>query len=230
MFAPPSSLVRQRLSHELPPWISRIPQKRNHWNEDELTIEASNEYSMTIAFSPDGLFIASGGSRGVRFWDAATGESCGPIMSSNYYIQAMTYSPNGRVLAYSCHDGDWRYCVFLCDVATQAVRNVCTLEESEYWAPSIAFAPNSELLTIGRTDYGVRLFNTKTMGATDWSCDLLFDPCFSFSPDGGLLAVIVYDSIRLWDVGRRELIIDLTQSFGGRKAGLFSPVENVFAF
>jgi WD40 repeat protein len=84
-------------------------------------------------------------------------------------------------------------------------------------------------LAIARYHDGVKLLNLKTMEVTTKISDASYESRLSFSPDGRLLAVIETDGIQLWDVGTHELVADLKQTFGGKKAGLFSPVENLFA-
>jgi WD40 repeat protein len=69
-----------------------------------------------------------------------------------------------------------------------------------------------------------------TMGAATWLCDISSNPGFSVSPVRRHLAVIAAHSILLWDVCHHKPVINLKLTFGGRKAGLFSPVKDVLAF
>ncbi len=68
LFAPSQSRVRQLFLHEIPPWISHVPEGRSDWCGQEVTIEtgrqdaselSSKNVRSILAFSPDGQFIAS---------------------------------------------------------------------------------------------------------------------------------------------------------------------------
>jgi RNA polymerase sigma factor (sigma-70 family) len=57
----------------------------------------------TIAFSPDGNLLASGGvawpQEGISLWDLATGKEPRLCEPHNYWISSLAFSPNGKVLA-----------------------------------------------------------------------------------------------------------------------------------
>jgi WD40 repeat protein len=51
-----------------------------------------------VAFSPDGKWVAAGGLKGLRVWNAATGKLQKEI-ATNAAILALAYSPDGKALA-----------------------------------------------------------------------------------------------------------------------------------
>jgi WD40 repeat protein len=52
-----------------------------------------------VAFSPDGTILATGGDRGVRFWDAATGTELHTLIPHQESVVAIAFSRDGKYLA-----------------------------------------------------------------------------------------------------------------------------------
>ncbi len=65
VFAPSKSLVRQRLSHELPPWMRRLHESGDGWNANVFTVDVGGAVS-ALAFSPNGKVLATGTTSMVR--------------------------------------------------------------------------------------------------------------------------------------------------------------------
>jgi hypothetical protein len=69
----------------------------------------------SLAFSPDGKILASGGRTGpIRFWDVATGESIRQTEKNLGWVVGVTFSPDGKLLA----SGGTARTVHLWEVAT----------------------------------------------------------------------------------------------------------------
>ena len=57
----------------------------------------------SVAFSPDGLLIASGSYDGVRLWDVQTGKEIRRLEGHTDSVMSVTFSPDGRLIA----SGGW---------------------------------------------------------------------------------------------------------------------------
>lgn len=61
---------------------------------------ADEKGTFCVAFSPDGLTIATGGSDTViKFWDIATGKMTGTLKGHNGHVRDLCYSRDGKLLA-----------------------------------------------------------------------------------------------------------------------------------
>jgi RNA polymerase sigma factor (sigma-70 family) len=97
----------------------------------------------SLAFSPDGKTLASGGRDGaVRLWDVATGKECACLQEIAYPVDDVAFSPDGKTLAAVQNGQDAG--VKLWDVASGRVR--ARLKGRSGRATSVAFSPDGRTL------------------------------------------------------------------------------------
>lgn len=161
----------------------------------------------SLAFSPDGKLIASGGhAMTVNVWDAATGTCVTTLAAHTGFISSVAFSPAGGPLASGSCDGTVR----LWDVGTR--REVSTLTAHTRPVLSVAFSPDGKLLAAATAQGPVEVWDVRGARQVQslaprkgWASKV------AFAPDGRELAVVASKgSVELWDVngGREVRVLD----------------------
>jgi WD40 repeat protein len=107
------------------------------------------------AYSPDGSRVAAGGNRGVRVWDAATGEVVRQIDSTDP-ILTLAFSPDGRFLASGFQNG----AIMVWDIASGAMVSAMAGHSSH--ANHLTFSPDGRTLLSGGSDRLIILWDVAT--------------------------------------------------------------------
>ncbi len=169
----------------------------------------------SAAFSPDGKTLVTGAVDNlVRLWDAETAE----LLKTFEGNRAAALSPDGKTIAAGGHDRS----VLLWDIETEQLTK--TFEGHTDSVCSLAFSPDGKLLASGGEDNAALLWDIESgerLAAFDgvsepspktrvWEDSKDSIESVAFSPDGKTLATgSIGDTIRLWDVERRELLREL---------------------
>jgi len=172
----------------------------------------------SIAFSPDGKFLALGHSNGrIELWDVEYEEWITFEEIHPRSINAIKFGPDGNLLASAGDDMTIR----IWDAKTAKLLHILT--GHNHPVKSIAFSPDNRWLASGDLGGIIRLWDTRT-----WNCFQVLQEgggqvdSISVSPNGKLLAVSVGAKyVSLWDVekGIRTRIFDESPSL----AVAFSP-------
>ena len=152
-----------------------------------------------LAFSPDGMQLASGASDGMaKVWDPIAKTERLTFLHQKETVTTLAFSPDGKTLASSGKDGMIR----LWDVEGGKLRS--KLEGHEGLVRSLALSPDGKLLASAGRDGTLNLWDFKSgkVLATMQEGVLGFQ-VVAFSPDGKTLATGGIDrNITLWDVGK----------------------------
>ena len=172
-------------------------------------LDAHSNWCLSVAFSPDGRFLASSGAdHRIVVWDVRTGEALKTLLGHDYGVQQVTYSPDGALLA----SAGWDRSVRLWDLATGQVR--FELPGHTDLAQGVAFSPDGALLASCGYDRTIRLWNVASGQALDvlhghrgWVFEVAFSPVRSVHTGNYLLASGSADhTIKLWDASEGQCL------------------------
>ena len=108
---------------------------------------------MSIAYSPDGISLASGTYDGtIRLWDVHTGKLLKNLPGHTFSVRSVAYSLDGRTLASGGTDGK----VQLWNAVSGAYIKTLTQHTSAVW--SVAYSPDGRTLASGSLDKTIRLW------------------------------------------------------------------------
>ncbi|NUQ61373.1 MAG: protein kinase [Pirellulales bacterium] len=189
---------------------------------DRRTLPMANV--MSVAFSPDGRILASGGGAlgqdaVLQLFDARTGDKRTSLQGHTNSVLSAAFAPDGRWLATASMDGTVRLWEM------RGGKPVAALHGHSGHCCAVAFSPDGRTLASGGFDAIVRLWDP----ATRRPCGQLAGhtaPVWSiaFAPDGATLATGSFDgSIKLWDLAARRARATLQGHAGNVYALAFAP-------
>ncbi len=151
----------------------------------------------SLAFSPDGMLLASGGTDGtVRLCDVNSGTLVRTLEGYPESAWPVAFSPNGKLLAAGSYDRTVR----LWDVATGVMEGI--IAGHAHYVFALAFSPDSRWLATGSTDTLVRVWDAATrvrLCTFHGHSEAVYS--VKFFPDGRKLASASHDgTVRLWSL------------------------------
>ncbi len=155
----------------------------------------------SLAFSPDGKTIASGGET-IKFWDAESGKLVRTIRGHSQTITSVAFSPDSKVLVSGGYDMKLR----AWNVETGELQK--ELAGHDNWITSVAFSPDGKTIVSGGLDKKVNLWDTQNRKLQRSLTEQDQVNSVAFSADGSLIAsVATLESpvVRLWDSQTGEL-------------------------
>ena len=155
----------------------------------------------SLAFSPDGLCLASGDFNGnIRLWDARTHQLQSILKGHTNWVETVTYSLDRHLLASGSFDGT----VKIWDLDTKTCLK--TLTDHTQGVYSVAFSPDGQILASGSDDCTVKLWDVNSgVCLTSLQYQDGIKPhdvkAIAFSPDGRIIASSgSIGTIHLWQI------------------------------
>jgi WD40 repeat protein len=162
------------------------------------TICRGSQYDVyTVAFSPDGMTIASGGRQAIHYWDVATGHSLLNIVRGDEH-HALGFSPDGRKLAFGVQVGDSEV------IDLEPDRGVMALRGLSSQSANVEFSHDGQRLAALSHNWEVGVWDLAS-NRLEWILQapkgLYADnAALAFSRDDSQLAFATLTDARLWDL------------------------------
>jgi WD40 repeat protein len=170
-------------------------------------LRGERESVNSVAYSPDGRFIAAAYRDGVRVWKVTGGKPL--FLRARRGVYALAFSPDSRFLVTGGGAGNtliWR-------VGTWRAAGL----PGRGTVYGVAFSPDGRLVGAGGFD-GVRVWDART-GRTVLRLGRRAAYDLAFSPDGRRIALAGYPSMEIWTLANRQR----TRLGGGADKAIFSP-------
>lgn len=192
----------------------------------------------SLAFSPDGRTLATGGAGTILLWDAPTGRRLRALEGHDAVILSVAFSPEGKTLASCGLDSTIR----LWNPASG--RALATLHGHSGVVNSVEFSPRGDSLASAGADETTRLWDTRMSrllraAREPDGAEILAGAQatkVAFSPDGRLLAGVRPGALTIWSVATKArtstLLSERPESDAGRILRLgceFSPDGKLLA-
>ena len=187
------------------------------------------DYGVTsVAFSPDGKFVASGGcdqlqpdrtclQGSARVWEVATGKEIAR-MTHAYGVGCVDFSPDGKYIASS--DGYGGKTVRVWEATTG--REIARMTHDSYIS-SVAFSPDGKYVVSGSGDGTARVWVATTGQEIARMTHDDYVTSVAFSPDGKYVVSGSYDNTaRVWEAATGKEIARMTHD-GTVNSVAFSP-------
>lgn len=174
------------------------------------TLWSSNAHYAAIyavAFSPDGILLASAGEgRTIRLWNAATGVQVDSLVGHQGEVTDLSFSPDGKTLYSLGRD----FAIRVWDVPSRTQIHLIEPEEKLFIGSQLAIH-HAGAATLVATSVGVGAFavwNAETGAVVHYEKrDIAAINGMAFSPDGTNLAMVNSDGgIEVWDTQTWQIV------------------------
>ncbi len=191
------------------------------------SMDHAGQYVLAVAMSPDGRYVATGGSdpqQNLNLWDAQSGQLIRRFVGHEGGVLSVEFSADGRWLLSSSYDRTAR----LWDIATGTLQQ--TMAQHTWWVWDATFSPDMKQIVTASQDataivwgFDARRQQFVSERTYRGHAGPVYTACFS--PDGKRVASGGYDStIRIWNP-QDIPPLDLAKVIGGETVAAVPAIE-----
>jgi WD40 repeat protein/serine/threonine protein kinase len=188
-------------------WPGEVKVWDSQTGQETLSFKGHTGGVYSVAFSPDGRRLLSGGRDGTRgtlkVWNAQTGQETFSLKGHSSWVHSVAFSPDGKRLLSGSEDGTVKLWDAQTDQETLTVKGA---------SGPVAFSPDGKRLVSGSKDKMIRLWDAET-GELSLSLQGHTHRVTSvaFSPDGKRLVSFcnIDGTLKAWDAqtGQEDLTL-----------------------
>lgn len=118
---------------------------------------------ISVAFSPDGALIVSGGcDNTVKLWSVENGACLKTLNGHSYFVTSVVFSPDGQYIASGSNDYTIKFWCVKSGECVRTIDNVAgnSTEGHREQVYTVAFSPDGQYLASSGNDCTVKLWNT----------------------------------------------------------------------
>src|SRR6266568_4891254 len=206
--------------------IEKLEEQSPHILSTTQTLEGHTEAVSSIAISPDGQTLISGGDDNtIKMWNLYTGQLLHTFEGHIEDVSTVAISPDGQTLV----SGSWDRTIKIWDL--YAIQLLDTLRGHLRYVLSTAISPNGQILASGSQDTTINLWDLHTgellrtlMGHSESVYSIVF------SPDGKTLISGSGDNtVKVWNLQTGQVLRTLTEYTDEVRSVAFSPTGQAFA-
>ncbi|MEG4377126.1 MULTISPECIES: AAA-like domain-containing protein, partial [unclassified Microcoleus] len=182
-------------------------------------LEGHSNSVRSVAFSPDGLTLASASSdHTIKLWHLQTQKPIATLTGHSNSVYSVVFSPDGKTLASGSEDNT----IKLWNLESQ--KSIGTLTGHSNSVYSVAFSPDGKTLASASSDNTIKLWNLDESQKPIATLTEHRTPVNSvaFSPDGKTLASASDNTITLWNLESQKPISTLTEHLTPVRSVAFS--------
>ncbi|KIJ40258.1 hypothetical protein M422DRAFT_174001, partial [Sphaerobolus stellatus SS14] len=197
--APKKSLIKQYYIQNFPRILGITKGGVEDWVAEIQVLKGHKDRVISVAFSPDGKYIASGSADNtVCIWNAKSGQPVGnPLQGHHEEVMSVAFSSDGKYIV----SGSFDKTIQIWNVKTgQAVRE--PLHGCQSGVRTVAFSPNGKHIVSCSQDKPIQIWDVKTGQTVRKAFQGHENTVFSvaFSPDGKYIVSGSLDkTVRIWN-------------------------------